>query len=288
MVRGLTGLALLLFVSGSNAQLNLRHIQYTNDLTHAWVDDVATESFHTGESIVFDLWTFRKGSPVDLSDASAVVWELVERSTGTDLLYLVQTGAVYNATNGHSRFTVSPADSVVPPGTYESVVRAWTSETGAVQRAGVLARQRFEVLWNVTTNAAYVGPLTNGTILSSGNVTILDPLNFPWWVPGQPADGSTFTNLPDSGSSEHTHQVTSADIVDGSIDSADIGAGVLELTHLAPEIRDEFVNRSGDTMTGPITGTTMRMSGNIRGSAVIADTSLDAPNVESGAFGWGF
>ncbi len=97
--------------------------------------DVSTSSevetaieFYQAESVQLDLYVKRNGVRLPLDSGLSVVWRAwVDGTPGT--LYINATGTVYNATAGHCRVTLTPAQANPTNQTYKYTVQLYDGTT---------------------------------------------------------------------------------------------------------------------------------------------------------------
>jgi len=143
--------------------LNVRNFTITNDtaVTRPAVRDL---KWYQGESVSFDLFAQRDGSPLNLGDQALVArWE-VFRLPDTSNAYIMKTGVVVNAAGGHVSFDLAPNEANFSTNTanvpYTSHVRLYQS----TNFVGSLDRRDVWVLWGPDSgNTIYRGPYTNIT-----------------------------------------------------------------------------------------------------------------------------
>ena len=124
----LSSLMVLALSAAMAADLDVRHIYLTNDVSAAR-SAVAPLRWYQGESVVLDLWAVRGTNAVDLSGVGmSVRWDAVPQ-TATNPAYIATNGTIVSAAGGHVRFTLAPEYSSLPAGTYRSFVRAYQGST---------------------------------------------------------------------------------------------------------------------------------------------------------------
>ncbi len=155
---------LLFFASmGFAVDLDTRHFYMTNDVSSAR-SAVSPFRWYQGESVKLDLYVKRGSSAVDLSASGLFPrWEAYVDGNLTNA-YIMTTGTVENATNGHVGFALSPATANLPTNTYTSYIKLYQPILGTNTYVGMALKTETQVYWSPSaTEYTYQGPWTNSS-----------------------------------------------------------------------------------------------------------------------------
>lgn len=150
-------------IAADAQNINIRRIVQTNDVTTAGRNQ-RDISFFRAENVLYDIYVRNGANAISLTNASFAVWYAGDLIT--DLLYIVKTGTIQNATNGQVRFELTPSESNFTEGQYESIVRLYRTSGGATNEIGTVARSPLEVFWSPdATSYSYNGPYAVTTLV---------------------------------------------------------------------------------------------------------------------------
>ena len=136
--------------------LNVRNFVAVNDVSLGGDQHEDVVFFQT-ESVRYDIYIRRGPARVSIPSTSEPVWR-AWNATNVSELFIDVTGTVQNAGSGHIRVELTPAQSNLATGEYESVVQLWDT----TNYMGTVARSKLDVEWS--PNSA------NYTIVSPGPV----------------------------------------------------------------------------------------------------------------------
>jgi len=161
-----TAFLILSFAFSCSAALDVAQISLAND-----VDDVryATRDldfdrlepirFFRWESVTLDVTALHGETPAVLTDDDVFLrWEAYENEGDTNAA-IHKVGTVVDASAGHGRITLTPAEAGLPAGEYYSYVRAFQPVGGVNVYLGVVAYNRLIVKWAPNPGSyTYDGP----------------------------------------------------------------------------------------------------------------------------------
>lgn len=229
----LSTLTLLALSTAMAADLDVRHIYITNDVTAAR-SVVAPLRWYQGESVVVDLWAVRGTNPVDLTGAGMTVrWDAVGQ-TATNTAYIATTGTIVSAAAGHVRFALAPEYTSMPAGTYRSFIRAYQG-TALV---GTLHAGEAQVSFAAALGITYAGPWSNVVTVLPANVlttNLLDPVTLAMQgglltvLPGASTEDATARAAiaTHTGRVDNPHAVTAAQVGADAIGTASAATGAV-------------------------------------------------------------
>lgn len=142
----------------ATAQLNVRVIARTNDVTQANIPDSQPLRWYQGETIDFALTPQIGTNAMALTNANLVaIWSVTSDPAPTNnSVYLWATGAITATATGQVVFSVAPGASAFPASNYLATATLYQTVTGTNQFVGVLHRAKAYVAYASQSPATVV------------------------------------------------------------------------------------------------------------------------------------
>ena len=221
----------------------VRMITRTNDVRQLPVSQDAIYWFQ-GETVQYDIYARNGRSAVVISNAAVPMWYVTD-STLTNY-FVMNTGTVVSATNGHIRFTLAPTYSALTSKLYQSAAIVYFDNAANPSLQLVVDRTAADVRKSFSYAGTYRGPVfsTNGVL--DGNTAV-----FPtFWTANATSVFAAISNLlPTSGG--------------GTVDTNAVIALINASTNMAARLASNvwalagsttnYARRTGDTFTGGVT-----------------------------------
>ena len=125
-------------------------------------------SCYQGESITYNIRAFSGGRAINLPATNTfAVWSVVN-STNRTLQYAYDVGSIFDPTNGVIQFSLTPAESMLPTGTYDSITMVLSTNAGSTttNTLCVLSRSKVQVREAWSASLSLVVPIVLPTYLA--------------------------------------------------------------------------------------------------------------------------